>query len=417
MTTDQRPSPDEDQHGGNDAQALTRSGGSPERSPSPSLAALFALPALAQAALLKNFTAEVRDQNGNPYTQAGGHPFEAFTDINFVTHDGGTGQQVPDESVRTVNVDLPAGLVGNPQNTPQCTHAQLTTGFGGGCPANTQVGVTVLKTGLGQNFVSAVYNLKPPTGRAGAVRLHRPDPARLHQRLGAQRRRAFGDHPQHLPGAAADRHQPHLLGRARRPRPRRRARAVPQRPRPDGGLPVPGPGVAVPYQPDLVHGPGDYQACTPPRGRTARSRIATRRRPVGATGCNAVPFDPSVDVQSGSQSSDSPGSLSVDVDLPQPQNPTGITAVEPEEGRGHPARGHLDQPLGRRRPRRLHPVAVRGRKQRRPAAARPPRRSATSRSPARCSPIRCRARSIRRPPTRTRSAACSRSTSSPRAAA
>ena len=128
------------------------------------LAALFALPALAQADLLKNFTAEVRDQNGNPYTQAGGHPFEAFTDINFFTHDSGNGQQVPDESVRTVNVDLPAGLVGNPQNTPQCTHAQLTTGFGGGCPANTQVGVTVLKTGLGQDFVSAVYNLKPPKG-------------------------------------------------------------------------------------------------------------------------------------------------------------------------------------------------------------------------------------------------------------
>ena len=38
-----------------------------------------------------------------------------------------------------------------------------------------------------------------------------------------------------------------------------------------------------------------------------------------------MPFDPSVNVQSGSQSSDSPGSLSVDVDLPQPQNPTGIT--------------------------------------------------------------------------------------------
>ena len=36
------------------------------------LAAMFALPALAHGALLKNFTAEVRDQNGNPYTQAGG---------------------------------------------------------------------------------------------------------------------------------------------------------------------------------------------------------------------------------------------------------------------------------------------------------------------------------------------------------
>ena len=60
------------------------------------LAALFALPALAQADLLNSFTAEVRDQNGNPYTQAGGHPFEAFTDINFDTHDV-NGAAVPDE--------------------------------------------------------------------------------------------------------------------------------------------------------------------------------------------------------------------------------------------------------------------------------------------------------------------------------
>ena len=94
---------------------------------------LRACPSFAGAALLKNFTAEVRDQNGDPYTQAGGHPFEAFTDINFRTHEVPNAARaqfiVPDESVRTVHVDLPAGLVGNPQNIPQCTHAQLTGGL------------------------------------------------------------------------------------------------------------------------------------------------------------------------------------------------------------------------------------------------------------------------------------------------
>src|SRR4029078_9242694 len=134
------------------------------------MAALFALPAVAHADLLKDFTAEVRDQNGDPYTQAGGHPFEAFTDINFFTHevpnpgDPATSFDTPDESVRPVHVDLPAGLVGNPQNIPQCTHAQLTGGFAGACPDNTQVGFTVLKTGLGSNFTAGVYNLKPPPG-------------------------------------------------------------------------------------------------------------------------------------------------------------------------------------------------------------------------------------------------------------
>src|SRR4029078_4711998 len=101
------------------------------------MAALFALPAVAHADLLKDFTAEVRDQNGDPYTQAGGHPFEAFTDINFNQHDQ-NGQPVPDESVKTSQVDLPAGLVGNPQNVPQCTREQINTGLGN-CPDNTQV--------------------------------------------------------------------------------------------------------------------------------------------------------------------------------------------------------------------------------------------------------------------------------------
>src|SRR4029078_1172825 len=103
------------------------------------MAALFALPAVAHADLLKDFTAEVRDQNGNPYTQAGGHPYEAFTDINFFQHDV-NGQPIPDESVKTIQVDLPPGLVGNPQNIPMCSRQQINQGFGG-CPDNTQVGL------------------------------------------------------------------------------------------------------------------------------------------------------------------------------------------------------------------------------------------------------------------------------------
>ena len=46
---------------------------------------------------------------------------------------------------------------------------------------------------------------------------------------------------------------------------------------------------------------------------------------MGADGCDSVPFDPSLNVQSSSQSSDSPTGISVDVNVPQPQNPTGVT--------------------------------------------------------------------------------------------
>ena len=125
--------------------------------------------------------------------------------------------------------------------------------------------------------------------------------------------------------------------------------------------------------------------------------------PVGADGCESVPFDPSVDVQSSATSSDTPTAISVDVNVPQPQNPTGVaesnlktaevtlpegTTINPAAADG--LAGCTQAQFG------LNNTAD--------PSARPPRRSATSRSPARCSPIRCRARSTSRPRTRTRSA-------------
>ena len=293
------------------------------------LAALFAMPALAQADLLQSFTAEVRDQNGNPYTQAGGHPFEAFTDINFRTHEVPNVPPnppfiTPDESVRTVNVDLPAGLVGNPQNMPQCTHAQLASGFGGGCPANTQVGVTVLKTGLGSNFTSAVYNLKPPKGvpaQFGFIALIPPVYINASVRDDGGLSVTIPNISQALP----------LTGTSLT------FWGVPGDPAhdPDRGscLNDGDPTIPCPFQGPVLPFLSNPTSCTGPVDTVLRANSwqngaiesLTSTTPVGASGCNAVPFDPSVNVQAGSQSSDSPTSMSVDVDLPQPQNPTGIT--------------------------------------------------------------------------------------------
>ena len=217
---------------------------------------------------MQNFTAEVRDQNGDPFTQAGGHPFEAFTDINFRTHDV-NGAAIPDESVRTVQVDLPAGLVGNPQNIPQCTRAQLNRGFGGGCPANTQVGVTMLKTGLGINVVAPVYNLVPPPGapaQFGFIALIPPVYINASVRPDGGLTVTIPNNSQALPltgteltfwGVPAD--PAHDAERG----------ACLSDPDPTVALPVPGPGAAVPHQPDLVRGPGDH----PP----ARQLVAERR--------------------------------------------------------------------------------------------------------------------------------------------
>ena len=160
--------------------------------------------------------------------------------------------------MRTVHVDLPAGLVGNPQNIPQCTHAQLTTGFGGGCPDNTQVGFTVLKTGLGQNFTAGVYNLKPPPGvpaQFGFIALIPPVYVNASVRNDGGLSVTIPNISQALPltgtsltfwGVPGD--PAHDADRG----------ACLNNPDQTVLCPVPGTGAAVPYQPDLVRRAGDH---------------------------------------------------------------------------------------------------------------------------------------------------------------
>ena len=290
--------------------------------------AFLVVPAVAGAALLKNFTAEVRDQNGDPYTQAGGHPFEAFTDINFRTHEVPNVPPnppfiTPDESVRTVNVDLPAGLVGNPQNMPQCTNDQLTGGVPGGCPANTQVGVTVLKTGLGLNLTTPVFNMEPPAGQPaqfGFIALIPPVYINASVRNDGGLSVTIPNISQALP----------LTGTSLT------FWGVPGDPAHDVDrgpcLNDFDPTVACPFQgpvrPFLTNPTSCVGPVTTRLHATSWQNGAVENRnsttPVGADGCDRVPFDPSIDVQSLQSSADTPTGLSVDLDIPQPQNPNGL---------------------------------------------------------------------------------------------
>ena len=91
------------------------------------------------------------------YTQSGGHPLSGVTDF-IVSNSGG----VPDANISKVRVDLPAGLISNPQATPQCTDAQFPS-----CPASTQLGVVRLELytlGMDSFFGASVYNMVPPAG-------------------------------------------------------------------------------------------------------------------------------------------------------------------------------------------------------------------------------------------------------------
>ncbi len=98
-------------------------------------------------------------------TQAGGHP-NVFTSFTLSSH-----QSEPTacacNDAKDVSAHLPAGFIGNPQATPQCTIAEFASDD---CPVDSQVGVAytgVAASGRAeafenQDFLSPVFNLVPP---------------------------------------------------------------------------------------------------------------------------------------------------------------------------------------------------------------------------------------------------------------
>ncbi|HEY7961436.1 MAG TPA: hypothetical protein VID29_05885 [Solirubrobacteraceae bacterium] len=95
-----------------------------------------------------------------PDTQAGSHPAIGFTTFTFNTTGG-----VPDGTAKDVRVDVPAGLITNPQAVPTCPDAQLLTST---CPANSQIGLELLTVEIGAGAHAEVelpiYNMVPPSG-------------------------------------------------------------------------------------------------------------------------------------------------------------------------------------------------------------------------------------------------------------
>jgi hypothetical protein len=75
------------------------------------------------------------------------------------------GYKAPYARTKDLIVNLPPGLIGNPNSVPQCTPVQFSTAFsGGGCPNDSQVGV--VRFSLYQfnqaAFFEPVYNMVPP---------------------------------------------------------------------------------------------------------------------------------------------------------------------------------------------------------------------------------------------------------------
>jgi hypothetical protein len=122
------------------------------------------LAASAQAAVtIESFTAEAAS------TLAGAHA-DASTSFAFKTLFGNKSPTAAGGDAANVVVKLPPGLLGDPSNVPKCPRSlfdlSAITGAGGGCPADTQVGLATVTVGIEiLNGVSSqtlgVFNIQP----------------------------------------------------------------------------------------------------------------------------------------------------------------------------------------------------------------------------------------------------------------
>jgi hypothetical protein len=133
---------------------------------------LFAAPAMAEFGITR-FAFSARNQDGTADVQAGSHPYALNTTI--VLTDPGPAPATG--NLKDTKLELPPGLVGNPDATPRCTYEEFVRQVGGGaeageCPNETAVGVETFyiqnaaTPGNTSASSSAVYNLVPPAGVA-----------------------------------------------------------------------------------------------------------------------------------------------------------------------------------------------------------------------------------------------------------
>jgi hypothetical protein len=129
------------------------------------LAAACAAPAAHAAFGVTSFTATVEDSSNHDVTQAGAHPDTGTTTFTLNNLLG-----IPSGNVKNVRVDLPPGLISNPQATAErCLNSQFPS-----CPADTQVGTETLTTTLPLPLTVPVYNMETTSQQLSVFAFNAP---------------------------------------------------------------------------------------------------------------------------------------------------------------------------------------------------------------------------------------------------
>ncbi len=123
---------------------------------------------------VESFALSPEGQDGQPESAAGSHPFQLSTalDFNQTLQGGGGSEPSAPALLKNLHFELPPGLIGNPQATPQCSNLDFSTLFVKDtnlCPGESAIGAALVTLNEPANagyltLAVPLFNLTPAPG-------------------------------------------------------------------------------------------------------------------------------------------------------------------------------------------------------------------------------------------------------------
>jgi hypothetical protein len=268
--------------------------------------------------------------DGSPATQAGSHPYQLTVNLGFTTKQLEEGPTNGAGHPRDLQVDLPRGLLANPQATVRCTEAQLieTDGPETHCPPASEVGIVSAMTEVTGPTIapSALYNMVPPPGAAAELAFDALNVGVIVHITGGVR--SDGDYG--ISASTSD-----IIARPNNPilSAQTQLWGDPSSASHDeirgkcrgtfGSCPVTPQRTPLLSMPSACSGPltttaivKSWEEPTVPRERSADSSDLAGN-PVGVNGCSALKFEPTLTLRPEVSTAESPTGVQVDLHVPQ----------------------------------------------------------------------------------------------------
>ncbi|HUC07066.1 MAG TPA: hypothetical protein VMR96_03170, partial [Solirubrobacterales bacterium] len=288
---------------------------------------------------LQKFTMAALDEEGDPVTQAGSHPYEFTTELevneNIWKQTGsGSDESGATATLKDIRTELPPGLIGNPNGLPQCEPRLEEASE---CPPNTQVGgiaITLVGEEHDDKPYAPLFNLVPPKGVAAKFGAVINVGISAYIEGGVRTGKDYGINADSLSitsFANAGRIQLKLWGNPGDPG----HTVAGERACPAGGESyeigcspaglTQKPFLSMPTsctgEPLTVNGSvNTYQE--------PQSPISISTQLPTVTGCNAIEFDPSIEARPTTNVADSPTGLHVDLSVPQNEDEGGLRVAD-----------------------------------------------------------------------------------------